>query len=844
MQPSVGAASASPGTELRRERPTLGVLYGWQIYVGETDLYLEELVKSLTAAARRKEVNLLTAVAVGARARVACPAWPSLGPGRVFAPVGPWNTDGLIVINPLPAPETVAEVRRFQTDGHPLVYLTSGPFEPTIVPDNEGGIALAVEHLVEHGHRRIAFISCEHGDGSARKRAYEETLRRLGLDVDPALVADGSHERLAAMRAVDGLFDGGAEFTALVASNGNSGRGALERLRERGLEVPGDVAVVAFDDFLEALATEPALTSVHFPVEAAAEAAVDVLLDWVEHGRVPPPSVSVATHLVERESCGCRPSYGGEAERDRRTLAGRLVVRSEVVRAVSAFSNRLLAARRLDMTALGRILAETLADPSVPEPLLGIYGHEDDDPVAWTVVQPSDGEHVVRFATRAFPPPELGLQEPFQLIVTPLRLHEEFGFLALASDDVASCTEIAHHAQTAFESARNSAGAEHGRFLLRALLDNTTDQIYFKDRESRFISISTALALKLGLAAPDEAISKTDFDFFSEEHAQQAFADEQRIMQSGEPLVGIEEKETWENGREAWVLTSKMPLRDERDAIIGTLGVSRDVTVETAQRQEIEHQADLLRRALADTEKARQNLQTALDELHLAQEERLRLLARTVEASEQERRRIAADLHDGPVQQLTATALAIDLLVNHLARGERDVEGLAQKVRDELAEEIASLRRMFSELLPPILDERGVAAAISADAAELLPPETSYTINDRTGVIRFAHDVETVTHRIAREALVNVQKHARPTHVEVDLDHVGDTLRLTIADDGVGFDPEALNPNTNHFGLQSMRERAESLSGQLHIGSSPGTGVRLQATLPWRPRPAGPPKSA
>ncbi len=676
MRPSTGAASAGPRTVLRRERPTLGILYGWQVYGGDADLYLETLVKSLTAAARRRQVNLLTALAVGAQARIACPAWPSPGPSRIFAPVGPWNTDGLIVINPLPMPETVAEARRFQDDGHPVVYLTTGPHEPTIAPDNEGGIALAVEHLVEHGHRRIAFLSCDDGDGPARKRAYEAALRHHGLEVDPALVADGSHERLAAMRAVDGLLDSDAEFTALVASNGNSGRGALERLRERGLAVPEDIALVAFDDLLEALATEPAVTSVHFPVEEAAEAAVDALLDWVEHGRVPPPTLSVATHLVERESCGCAPSYdGAAAERDRRALARRLVVRSEVVRAVSAFSNRLLATRRLDMTALGRILAETLADPSVPEPLLGIYGQEDDDPVAWTAVQPSDGGHVVRFATRSFPPPELGVQEPFQLIVTPLRLHEEFGFLALASDDVASCTEIVHHAQTAFRSAR---------------------------------------------------------------------------------------------------------------------------------------------------------------ELHLAQEERLRLLARTVEVSEQERRRIAADLHDGPVQKITATAFSIDLLVNHLARGERDVEGLARNIRDELAEEIALLRRMFSELLPPVLDERGIGAAISADAAELLPPETRYTMNDHTAAIRFAHDVETGAHRIAREALLNVKRHAHATHVKVDLDHVGDNLRLIVTDDGAGFDPEALTPNKHHLGLESMRERAESLAGELHIESSPDTGTRLQATLPWR----------
>jgi PAS domain S-box-containing protein len=819
---------------LRRERPTLGVLYGWQVYGGDTDLYLEALVKSLTAAARDREANLLTALAVGAGARVACPAWPNEGPNRVFAPVGPWNTDGLIVINPLPAPETVADVRRFQTDGHPVVYLTSGPYGPAVMPDNEGGIALAVEHLVEHGHRRIAFLACDHGDGPARRRAYEATLHRLGLDVDAALIADGSHERFTAMRAVDGLLDDRVEFTALVASNGNSGRGALERLVERGLDVPGDVAVVAFDDLLEALATVPAMTSVHFPVEDAARAAVDSLLDWVEHGRVPPSTISVATHIVERESCGCTPTYDGvTAERDRRALARRLVVHSEVTRASSAFSNGLLAARRLDMTELGRILAETLAHPSVPEPMLGTYEQEDGDAVAQTIVRPSD-DLVVRFASRAFPPPELGLQEPFQLIVTPLRLDDEFGFLALASDDLASCTEIAYQTQTAFVSARNSADAEHGRFLLSALLDHTTDQIYFKDIDSRFLRVSAALAAKLGLAGPEEAVGMTDFDVFSIDHARPAFEDEQRIIGGGPPMLGVEERETWESGREAWVSTTKMPLRDESGAIIGTFGISRDITVEKAQRDEIDRQADLLRRALADAENARQKLQIALGELNTAQEERLRLLARTVEVSEQERRLIAADLHDGPVQKITAIAFSVDLLANRLARGERDVEELARKVRDELAGEIASLRRMFSELLPPILDERGIAAAISAGAAELLPSETTYAVYDRTADVRFAHDVETAAHRIAREALINVQKHAGATHVDIDLDHIGDHLRLTITDDGAGFDREAPNGNADHIGLRTMRERAESLTGELYIQSSTNTGTCVQATLPWR----------
>jgi PAS domain S-box-containing protein len=126
--------------------------------------------------------------------------------------------------------------------------------------------------------------------------------------------------------------------------------------------------------------------------------------------------------------------------------------------------------------------------------------------------------------------------------------------------------------------------AELDRFLLDTFLETTPDSIYFKDSESRFVRASRSLMTRLGVSRDEEILGKTDFDFFSEEHARQAFEDEQRIIRTGEPLVNIEEKETWEDGREAWVSTSKMPLRDVNGEIVGTYGVSRDITPEKVQR--------------------------------------------------------------------------------------------------------------------------------------------------------------------------------------------------------------------------------------------------------------------
>ena len=116
------------------------------------------------------------------------------------------------------------------------------------------------------------------------------------------------------------------------------------------------------------------------------------------------------------------------------------------------------------------------------------------------------------------------------------------------------------------------------QFLMKTLLDNVPDQIYFKDMESRFIRINKSLAERFGLSDPGQAAGKTDFDFFTEEHARQAFEDEQKIIHTQQPTVAFEEKETWPDGHETWILTNKLPLRDKTEKIIGTFGISRDIT--------------------------------------------------------------------------------------------------------------------------------------------------------------------------------------------------------------------------------------------------------------------------
>ena len=119
---------------------------------------------------------------------------------------------------------------------------------------------------------------------------------------------------------------------------------------------------------------------------------------------------------------------------------------------------------------------------------------------------------------------------------------------------------------------------EEERHLLQTLMDNLPDHIYFKDLESRFLRISRSHTVKFGLDDPREAVGKTDRDFFTEEHAQQALTDERRLLYGNEPIITKVEKETWPDGRTTWVSTSKLPLKSKDGRVIGTFGISHDVT--------------------------------------------------------------------------------------------------------------------------------------------------------------------------------------------------------------------------------------------------------------------------
>ncbi len=215
-------------------------------------------------------------------------------------------------------------------------------------------------------------------------------------------------------------------------------------------------------------------------------------------------------------------------------------------------------------------------------------------------------------------------------------------------------------------------------------------------------------------------------------------------------------------------------------------------------------------------------------------EQRRWLLGRLVQAQEEERHRIAGEIHDDAIQAITAARLRLALVRDHLDEPERQLR--FEEAEAALSASLKRLRTLVFDLRPAVLDEVGLSAALRQYLTETAGQ------GGFQGALRDdleqepPAEVRVIAYRIAQEALTNVRVHANATWVDVRLEASDGGLLVTITDDGVGFEPSwaEANPRPGHLGLTSMRERATMAGGWHHIDSHPGYGTTVKFWLPTK----------
>jgi signal transduction histidine kinase len=223
-----------------------------------------------------------------------------------------------------------------------------------------------------------------------------------------------------------------------------------------------------------------------------------------------------------------------------------------------------------------------------------------------------------------------------------------------------------------------------------------------------------------------------------------------------------------------------------------------------------------------------------VEEQRAAEESRRDLGAQLVLAAEVERRRLAEDLHDGPVQQLSALALRLGVLA--MQSDDTQVRTRAAEAEEVVRSTVTGLRTLMFELVPPDLEGHGLARAIKG-AAEVVLTGQQVAIDVHDSVAAKPDvAIQTVAFRIAQEALSNVRNHAHASEVVVDLRDDEGGIRLEISDNGQGVAAARLaESHPGHLGLASVRRRAQEVGGWCEVESEVGLGTTVRAWLPVVP---------
>ena len=351
------------------------------------------------------------------------------------------------------------------------------------------------------------------------------------------------------------------------------------------------------------------------------------------------------------------------------------------------------------------------------------------------------------------------------------------------------------------ERNRVEAALRESEERYRELFENARDAIYVHDLEGKYISINHA-AEKLSGYTREEIIGHSFTEFISTEHLHSVrdnFCG--KLAKRGETTYEVEV--IAKDGRRVPVEVSSRAIY-EHGVIVGVQGTARDIT----ERKQAQDALQMFSRQL-------------------------------IEAQEEERRRIARELHDQIGQVLTAVKMNLHT-VQRVCNGNE--AGAYIKDNIEAVDEALRLVRDLSvDLRPPLLDDLGLVTALRwyVDRyAKRTGLVANVIIELKDQNERFSRELETASFRIAQEALTNVVRHARATAVALRLKKDDDLLVLSVRDDGVGFDPDALHrraPGATTLGLLGMQERAHAAGGVVEINSELSRGTEIRLKLPLIP---------
>ncbi len=391
-------------------------------------------------------------------------------------------------------------------------------------------------------------------------------------------------------------------------------------------------------------------------------------------------------------------------------------------------------------------------------------------------------------------------------------------------DSAGNVSQLAIFARDITEHKKAEEALRQREALLQAILDNSPDPIYLKDRESRLLLANPATFSVVG-KPPEAIIGKTDAEFYDDPSTGRAIMENDRRIMSSEKMEVVEESIFDPAGTRVY-LSTKAPYRDAEGRIIGLIGVAREIT----GRKKAE---ELLRKGKKELEF---RVQEGTEELAKSQERLKGLASQLLLAQEKERKRVAMELHDGLLSELAATKYLLEGKMILLKKGNLSNPGELERVSDVLTGAIKEARRIMNNLHPSVLDELGLIAAMNWLSGEYQKSYPHIRVQQKIEVSEedISDKLRIVIYRVLQEALNNFAKHGKGDRVDLSLLKLDNTFTLTIRDNGQGFDIENA---VKGLGLESMRERVELSGGNFIIESvrSAGTTIRASWPLPENP---------